>query len=240
MRRPVKDPGPVPTAIAPMSEIDSPAARRSSSTALGNAAPCDVTGRSSDEATLPPAISARLAIDVEVSSPRTGLEPAACSSSRLTLHNTRDVIEDYERHQRDEQKQSDLEHRFTVAKFERLALDALEDEEQQVTAVEQRHRQQIDDAEFEAEHHCEHREVGDPSMRLLAGHLGYHDRAAERLTHRGAAGEDTGDSDYHLNAHLDRSFARLFDRVDRAVALGDLVAARLYTDYPGGRVCAIN
>src|ERR1700722_18510781 len=166
MRRPGKDPGPVPTAIAPTSGIDSPAACRSSSTALGNAAPCDVTGRSSEAATLPPAISARLAIDVEVSSPRTGLCAAACSSSRLTLHNTRDVIEDYERHQRHEQKQSDLEHRFTVAKFERLALDALEDEEQQVAAVEQRHRQEIDDAEFETQHHGEHREVRDSAMRF--------------------------------------------------------------------------
>src|SRR5258707_12492098 len=122
MRRPVYDPGPVPTEIAPISRIDSPAEPRISSTALGNAAPCEVTGCSSDAATLPPAISARLAIDVEVSSPRTGLAAAACSSSRLTLHNARDVIEDYERHQRYEQRQSDLEHRVTVAKFERVAL----------------------------------------------------------------------------------------------------------------------
>src|SRR5580693_6751427 len=174
MRRPVNDPGPVPIAIAPRPPIDNPVARRTSSIAPGNAAPCDVTGLSIDAATLPPAISARLAIDVEVSSPRTGRVATACSSSRLTLHNTRDVIEDYKRHQRHEQKQSDLEHRFAVAKFERLALDALEDEKQQVTAIEQRHRQEIDDAEFEAQHHGEHREVRDPSMRLLAGHLGYH------------------------------------------------------------------
>src|ERR1700691_6589693 len=130
MRSPVNEPGPVPTAIAPTSLIDTFAARRSSSSAPGNAAPCDVAGRSSDAATLPPAISARLAIDVEVSSPRTGRVATACSSSRLTLHNTRDVIEDYKRHQCHEQKQSDLKHRFAVAKFERLARDAREDEEQ--------------------------------------------------------------------------------------------------------------
>src|SRR5271163_1470986 len=137
MRRPVNEPGPVPTAIAPTSRSVSPALPRISSTAPGNAAPCEVAGRSTDAATLPPAISARLAIDVEVSSPRTGPVAAACSSSRLTLHNTRDVIEDHERHQRHEQKQSDLEHCFAVTKFERLALDTLEDEEQQVAAVEQ-------------------------------------------------------------------------------------------------------
>src|ERR1700693_5307099 len=140
MRRPVNDPGPVQTAIASRPSIDSPAAVRTSSMEAGRAAPCDVTGRSTDAATRPPAITARLAIDVEVSSPRTGRVATACSSSRLTLHNTRDVIEDYKRHQRHKQKQSDLEHRFAVAKFERLALDALEDEEKQVAAVEQRHR----------------------------------------------------------------------------------------------------
>src|SRR6202050_992399 len=138
MRSPVNEPAPVPTAIPPTSPIETFAARRSSSTAPGSAAPCDVAGRWSDPATRPPAISARFAIDVEVSSPRTGRVAAACSSSRLTLHNTRDVIEDYKRHQRHEQKQSNLEHRFAIAKFEGLALDALEDEEQQMSAVEQR------------------------------------------------------------------------------------------------------
>src|SRR5580704_295970 len=146
MRRPVNDPGPVPIAIAQRPPIDNPVARRTSSIAPGNAAPCDVTGLSIEAATLPPAITARLAIDVEVSSPRTGRVAAACSSSRLTLHNTRDVIEDYKRHQRHEQKQSDLEHRLSITKFERLALDTLENEEEQMPAIEQRHRQQIYDA----------------------------------------------------------------------------------------------
>src|SRR5580704_2266149 len=108
--------------------------------APGNAAPCDVTGLWTDAATLPPAIRAKLAIDVEVSRPRTGRAGAACSSSRLTLHNTRDVIEDYERHQRHEQKQSNLEHRLSIAKFERLAFYALENKEQEMSAVEQRNQ----------------------------------------------------------------------------------------------------
>src|ERR1700693_4850321 len=128
MRSPVNDPGPVPTAIAPRPLISSPAAARTSSTAAGSAAPCDVTGRSSDAATRPPAFTARLAIDVEVSSPRIGRVATACSSSRLTLHNTRDVIEDYKRHQRYEQKQSNLEHRLSITKFERLALDSILDD----------------------------------------------------------------------------------------------------------------
>src|SRR5258708_28070114 len=149
MRGRVADPGPMSTAIRPGPPIANPAAARTSSMAAGSAAPCDVTGRSSDAATRPPAITARLAIDVEVSSPRTGRVATACSSSRLTLHNTRDVIEDYKRHQCHEQKQSNLERRLTIANFDRLALDALEDEEQQVTTVEQRDRQQINDAEFE-------------------------------------------------------------------------------------------
>src|ERR1700731_968010 len=143
MHRPVNDPGPVPTAIAPRPLIANPAAARTSSMAAGNAAPCDVTGRSSDAATRPPAITARLAIDVEVSSPRTGRAAAACSNSRLTLHNTRDVIEDYKRHQCHEQKQSNLEGGLTIANFDRLALDSLEAKKQQMSAIEQRHRQQI-------------------------------------------------------------------------------------------------
>src|SRR5271163_3573254 len=130
MRSPVNEPGPMPTAIAPRPPSVSPAARRSSSTASGRAAPCEVTGRSMRAATRPPLNRARLAIDAEVSSPRTGRTAAVCSSSRLTLHNTRDVIEDYTRHQRHQQKKSNLEHRFAVAKFERLALDSLEHEEQ--------------------------------------------------------------------------------------------------------------
>src|SRR5271166_6557085 len=232
MRSPVNEPGPVPTAIAPRPPIANPAAPRSSSMAPGKAAPCEVTGRARDAATRPPAITARLAIDVEVSSPRTGRVAAACSSSRLTLHNTRDVIEDYERHQRHEQKQSDLEHRFPVTKFERLATYALEHKEQQVTAVEQRHRQQIDDAQFEAQHHGKHREVHQPPMRLLAGHLRNHDWPAERIAHGSAAAEDARDSDHHLDAHVDRGFTRLFDRAKRTVFLLDLIAARLHTDYP--------
>src|SRR5208282_2075389 len=240
MRSPVYDPGPIPTAIAPRPQIASPAALRSSSTAPGNAAPCDVTGRAIDAATLPPAIRARLAIGVEVSSPRTGPVAAACSSSRLTLHNTRDVIENYERHQCHQQEQSHLEHRLTVTKFERLALYALEDEEQQVSSVEQRHRQQIYDAEFEAQHHGKHREVRESPMRLLPGHLRDHDWSAERLAHRRAAGEDAGDSDHHLDAHFDRGLARLFHRAQQTVPLGRLVAARLHADNPGRRVGAVN
>src|SRR5208337_781527 len=239
MRSPVNEPGPVPTAIAPTPPIASPPARRSSSIAPGNAAPCDVTGRSSDAATLPCAITARLAIDVEVSSPRTGLVAAVCSSSRLTLHNSRDVIEDYESHQRYKQKQADLEHRLAVTKFERLAFYALEDEEQQVAAVEQRHRQQIYDAELEAQHHGKHRKVREATMRLLPGHLRYHDWSAERVFDGRAAGEDTGDSDHHLHRHLDRGFACLFYRADRTVPLGNLVAARLHSDYPSGGVGAV-
>src|SRR5208282_3104247 len=240
MRSPVNDPGPVPTAIAPRPPIANPAAPRSSSMAPGNAAQCELTGRAKDPATLPPAIKARLAIDVEVSSPRTGRVAAACSSSRLTLHNTRDVIEDYERHQRHKQKQPDLEHRFAVSKFQRLALHALEHEEQQVAAVEQRHRQQIDDAELETEHHGKHREVREAAMRLLPGHLRYHDWSTERFAHGRAAGEDTGDADHHLDGHLDRSFSGRFDRAERTVPLRDLVAARLHSDHPGGRVGAVN
>src|SRR5271156_4041078 len=113
-----------------MSPIFRWAAARTSPTAPGRAAPCEVTGRSMRAATRPPLIRARLAVGVEVSSPRTGRTAAVCSSSRLTLHNTRDVIEDYERHQRHQQEQSHLQHRFAVAKFERLALDSLEHEEQ--------------------------------------------------------------------------------------------------------------
>src|ERR1700683_2615016 len=175
MRSPVNEPGPVPTAIAPTSPIETFAARRSSSTAPGSAAPCDVAGRWSDPATRPPAISARLAIEVEVSSPRTGRAAAACSSSRLTLHNTRDVIEDYERHQRHQQKQPDLQHRLAITKFERLAARSLEREEQEMAAVEQRHRQQIYNSELEAEHHGKHREVREAAMGLLACQLRDHD-----------------------------------------------------------------
>src|SRR5271167_1522083 len=240
MRSPVNEPGPVPTAIAPTSPRASPTMPRISSTAPGNAAPCEVAGRAIDAATLPPAISARLAIEVEVSSPRTGRAAAACSSSRLTLHNTRDVIEDYERHQRHQQKQSDLEHRFPVTKFERLALYALEDEEQQVTAVEQRHRQQINDAKLEAQHHGKHRQVRQPPMRFLPGHLRDHDWSAERVAHGRTPAEDTGDSDHHLDGHLDRSLPGLFHRAERTVPLGDLVAARLHSDYPGGGVGAVD
>src|SRR5208282_2429696 len=240
MRSPVYDPGPIPTAIAPRPQIASPAALRSSSTAPGNAAPCDVTGRVTDAATVPPAIRARLAIGVEVSSPRTGPVAAACSSSRLTLHNTRDVIENYERHQCHQQEQSHLEHRLTVTKFERLALYALEDEEQQVSSVEQRHRQQIYDAEFEAQHHGKHREVRESPMRLLPGQLRDHDWSAQCVAHRSTAAEDTGDPDHHLDGHLDRGCSRCFHRAERTVSLGDLVAARLHSYYPGGCVGAIN
>src|SRR5271154_6869704 len=240
MRSPVNEPGPVPTAIAPTSRIDSPAAPRISSIAPGNAAPWEVTGRASDAATLPCAITARLAVDVEVSSPRTGRVAAACSSSRLTLHNTRDVIEDYERHQCHEQKQSDLEGGLAVTNFDGLALNALEDEERQVSTVEQRNRQQVYDAELEAKHHGKHREVRESAMRLLPGHLGYHDWSAERVFHGSIAGEDLGDSDHHLDGHVDRSFPGLFHRAERTIALGDLVAVRLYADNPGGGVGAVD
>ena len=69
---------------------------------------------------------------MEVSSPRTGPVAAACSSSRLTLHNPRDIIEDYERHQCHEQKQSHLEHHLPVAKFQRLSAHAFISKKQQI------------------------------------------------------------------------------------------------------------
>src|SRR5271170_911734 len=214
MRRPVNEPGPVPTAIAPTSPSVSPAAPRISSTAPGTAAPCEVAGRAIDAATLPPAITAMLAIEVAVSSPRTGHAAAACSSSRLTLHNTRDVIEDYERHQRHQQKQPDLEHRLAITKFERLAARTFEREEQQMTAVEQRHRQQIYNPELEAEHHGKHREARKSAMGLLARQLRDHDRAAQRVAHRRAAAKNTGNADHHLNGHIVRSYHRFFHRAE--------------------------
>src|SRR5580704_11843481 len=237
MRRPVNEPGPVPTAIAPSSPILRPAARRISSTAPGNGAPCEVAGRAIDATTLPLAINASVAVEVEVSSPRTGRAAAACSSSRLTLHNTRDVIEDYERHQ---QKQPYLEHRLAITKFERLAARTLEREEQQMPAVEQRHRQQVYNSQLEAEHHGKHRETRESAMRLLARQLRDHDRTAQRIAHRRAAAKDTGNSDHHLDGHIVRSRHRFFHRAERAVVLGLLVAPRLHSDHPGGRVSAVN
>src|SRR5579863_6535679 len=69
-------------------------------------------------------------------------------------------------------------------------------------AVEQRHRQKIDDPEFEAQHHGEKGNVGESLARLPPGHLRDHDRAAEGLAHRRAPGEQLAEPDEERLGHL--------------------------------------
>ncbi len=97
MRNPVNDPGPVPTVTAPRAPIASPATPSSSSIAPCNAAPCDVTGRAIDAATLPSAMTARLAIRCaptlplgeRVHSPR----PTTTKNGACRVHDDRRLFE---------------------------------------------------------------------------------------------------------------------------------------------------
>src|ERR1700679_3536944 len=103
----------------------------------------------------PPLTRPMLALALPVSRPRTGPAKAPAASSG-SADNTRYIIKNNEGHQNEQEEQSDLHCDLAMAHLERLAADALDEEEGQVTAVEQRHRQQIDNTKFEAQHDHEH------------------------------------------------------------------------------------
>ena len=61
----------------------------------------------------------------------------------------------------------------------RTALDGLDQEKQQVAAVQHRNRQQVDDRQVDADDGDELKQAADAGLGLIAGHLGDHDRPAD-------------------------------------------------------------
>src|SRR5262245_52739928 len=101
MRRPVKEPGPMETAIASRSRSVMPAWAVASWTSAGSDAVWERSAwrwrsaRTVSSRTIPTA-----AVQVAVSRPRT--------SSDSALHEAMDVVEEHEHHQREEQHDTDL------------------------------------------------------------------------------------------------------------------------------------
>src|ERR1700722_645345 len=146
-RNPVNDPGPMPTAMPDKSFSVMPACAMTSAVASGIPAPCEAVERVSSARTFPLQTTARDAVALALSSPSTGPTLAPSSNSFSALNNSRDVIENDERHQGDQQKQSYLQRHLPGPKFQRFAAQSLEREEQQMPAVEQRYREQVNDSE---------------------------------------------------------------------------------------------
>src|SRR5208283_4321521 len=97
-----------------------------SAVAAGSSAPCEAAVRVSCASTFPCETIARDAIALAVSSPSTGPISAPSSKSLSALNNSRDVIENDERHQGDQQQQSHLQRQLASPKLQRLAAQSLE------------------------------------------------------------------------------------------------------------------
>src|SRR6266851_3423946 len=229
---PVKEPGPRATAIAVRSRSVSPAIRKTSSIAPGRSEPCELTGRLIEARTRLAATTPRLAAALPVSRPRIGPAEAPAANSG-SPNKTRYVIQDYVCHQDNEQEQTHFHRDFTMAQLERLAAHSLENEKEQMTAVQQGYGKQVDGAELETQPHREHGDLGKPGPHLTARDLRDTDRATKRLARRRGAIDDFGDSNRQRGRHAGGLGKPLQQRTLRRNFALILIPARGHANHPG-------
>src|SRR3990170_3161747 len=198
-RRPVNDPGPAETATHETTPWAAPAAAKSPSTAEMYASEaCRPGGRAASASTAPPETSATLPRGVADSIARitcsTGQEPG-------------DVVVEDERRQREDEREPHLVRQRAHLRGDRLAHQPFDGEEEQVPAVEDRDREQVEDPEVDAQEAEEVGEGGDPLPGLVPGDLRDEDRAPQRLRR-----EDAGDELHHRHHGQVDELPRLLPR----------------------------
>src|SRR5271156_6488667 len=110
-----------------------------------------------------------------------------------------------------------------MAQLERFTANTLDHEERQMATVEQRYRQQIYDAEFEAQHDGEHRNIGEALMSLLAGHLRDHDGAAEGFARWRRAVDYLEDADHDIVGNIPGAADAALHRTQWPLVLNNLI-----------------
>src|ERR1700677_2615728 len=87
-----------------------------------------------------------------------------------------DVVLEGDAHEGHEQDEADQAGDLAYAEGERAAEDGLEEEEEEVAAVEHRDGQEVDEAEVDGDHRHRPDEVADALLALLAHHVVHGDR----------------------------------------------------------------
>src|SRR3990172_5948800 len=82
----------------------------------------------------------------------------------------RQIIVDGEHHQEQQQEEPDLLGHFPLPKRELTAQDPLADEEEQVPTVQDRHGEQVQERQVDADHCGEESQAHEPLLGLLSGH----------------------------------------------------------------------
>ena len=114
----------------------------------------------------------------------------------------------------------DLLHDLTVTNVERTSHHAFDEKEQQMPAVEDGDRQQVEDAEVDADHRHEQQQRFQADLRLLSRGLHDQDRTAD-IARRDLALQDLHDAHderLHPPDRLLRSRADGLDRTDARVS----------------------
>src|SRR5215831_16171467 len=92
-----------------------------------------------------------------------------------------EVVPKGEDHDTDEQDQPDLLRQFPLPLAQRLAQNALDEEEKQVTSIQDRNWEQVQDAKVDTEQRDEENDVGWALRCGLAGNLRDRQRSADVL-----------------------------------------------------------
>ena len=131
-----------------------------------------------------------------------------------------DVVVERQTHQAGQQGQADVLPGGHRALAQRTALDQLDKVIQQVPAVQERDRQQVDDRQAQRQQGEEDQEPGRAQLGVGVGGLGDGDRPGHDVLHRGVAGEHAADHAERIaRSWLPVSRKRGRDRRQRAVAL---------------------
>src|ERR671925_1590149 len=103
----------------------------------------------------------------------------ALPSEELEPPETVQVVPQRIHHEQHQQDEAELLRGFALLERQRTPEDGLDEEEEQVTAVEHRHRQQVQDGEVHADEGGEDRQRPQAFFRLSAGLRGDLDRPAD-------------------------------------------------------------
>src|SRR5581483_4870324 len=221
-RSPVNDPGPTATETAFRSATSMPARSRHSSISGTSASPCwrrasrVISARSSGRATWgsSAATTPTLPVRVDVSIPRTSERLVSASAREQAVQ----VVVEREAHERDQEEHPDLLGDLALADLERAAEHLLDSHEEEVAAVEDRNRKQVQHAEVDAEKRHEAEERRQALVRLLARELHDEERPAE-VRGRHDRLEELHDREDREPRDLDRLGDPLPDGPDRVAAL---------------------
>ncbi|VTR70649.1 hypothetical protein DESC_820009 [Desulfosarcina cetonica] len=155
----------------------------------------------------------------------------------LTRKQARNIVVEHKNHQQKQNKNAGLLGDLAHARVDRPAGDRLDEEKQQMAAVEHRNGQEIEHGQVDTENGDEEDQVGQPRFGLLPGHLGNHDRSAQGLGGNGALDQLADAQDRQARDLI--GLADTFHKGIDDTPLDDDAVARGNRDARGGNADAV-